>query len=154
MKYKKEKMIARDLGRLFGESSHTMNRWLEDVGLRDNSTKNPTQMAKNEGYSTEIWGDGFSHQAWVPERVVPRLVEYGHPLVIDLPGDLVEPVQLQGPFQSRGSSILNAEGDPVAFLSSQLNSDFTCRLLNCAFRAGTINRCFKPRLPKNGSPIM
>ena len=77
MKYKKEKMIARDLGRLFGESSHTMNRWLEEVGLRDNSTKNPTQMAKNEGYSTEIWGEGFRIRLGCQSELCPDLWNTG-----------------------------------------------------------------------------
>lgn len=142
MRFKKPKMIARDLGRLFGESSHKINQWLENAGLRDSRTKNPTLLARNEGYSAEIWNEGYPQQAWIPQKVLPKFVEHGHPLVIDLPSDLVEPVQLIGPFQSRDRSILNAENDRIAFVSSPENAKFVCRVLNIAYNTGLIDRCF------------
>jgi hypothetical protein len=141
-------MIARDLGRLFGKSSHEMNKVLEDTGLMDRKTKYPTYEARNERYSTEIWRDGFSKQAWVAEKLVPKLVELGHELVIDLPSDLVEPAPLIGPFQCSKRSVLNADGDSVAYCTSPENAKFVSFLLNYAYKKGGIDRMV---LKNNGS---
>lgn len=97
MKFKKETMKANEIGKLFGESSHTVNRWLVQAGLLDQKTKLPTWDAKSEDYSREIWGGGFSHQEWVPEKVVPKLIGQGHSLANDLPSELVGDVQLARP---------------------------------------------------------
>lgn len=140
MKFKTKTMKARDIGKLFGESSHTINQWLEKAGLLDAKSKLPTWEARNDGFSTEVTIAGFGHQAWVPEKVVPKLIGQGHELVINLPADLVEPVPLTGPFECRGRKILNCDGDHVAFLSSTRNAELTCRLLNAAHKAGTISR--------------
>jgi hypothetical protein len=141
MKFKKPTMKARDIGRLFGESSHTINQWLEQADLLDEKSKLPTFFARKQGYSKQVMVDGHYHEDWVPEKTVPRLIDLGHQLVIDLPDDLVQPVSLTGPFQCSGKTILNSDGDPVAFLNNPKNAEFTCRLMNTAHRSGTIDRC-------------
>jgi hypothetical protein len=141
MKFKKPTMKARDIGRLFGESSHTINQWLEQADLLDEKSKLPTFFARQNGYCKQVMVDGYNHDYWMPEKTVPRLIGHGHPLVIDLPDDLVQPIELIGPFQWRGKTIVNSDGDPVAFLNNPKNAEFTCRLLNAAHKAGTIDRC-------------
>jgi hypothetical protein len=134
-------MKARDLGRLFGESSHTINEWLVQADLLDKKSKLPTWDARKQNYTKQVTVAGYSHDDWVPERVVPTLIEQGHPLVIDLPDDLVHPIALTGPFQSQGKTIFNGDGDPIAFLNNPINAEFTCKIMNAAHRAGTIDRC-------------
>jgi hypothetical protein len=140
MKFKKQTMKARDLGRLFGESSHTINQWLEQADLLDEKSKLPTFFARQNGYCKQVMVAGYNHEDWLPEKTVPRLVERGHQLVIDLPDDFVQPIELIGPFRCRGQTILNSDGDPVAFLNNPNNAEFTCRLLNAAHKSGTIDR--------------
>jgi hypothetical protein len=140
MKFKKQTMKARDIGRLFGESSHTINQWLEQADLLDQESKLPTFFARKQSYCKQVMVSGYNHEDWVPEKTVPRLIERGHNLVIDLPDDLVHPVSLTGPFRCRGKTILNCDGDPVAFLNNPKNAEFTCRLLNAAHKVGTIDR--------------
>jgi hypothetical protein len=140
MKFKKQTMKARDLGRLFGKSSHTINEWLVQADLLDKKSKLPTWDARKQNYTKQVTVAGYSHDDWVPEKVVPKLIEQGHPLVIDLPDDLVHPIALTGPFHSQGKTILNCVGDPVAFLNNPKNAEFTCRLLGAAHNAGTIER--------------
>lgn len=142
MKIKKETMKANEIGKLFGESSHTVNRWLVQAGLLDQKTKLPTWDAKSKDYSREIWGGGFSHQEWVPEKVVPKLIGQGHSLANDLPNELVGDVHLNGPFTAKGKSILNNEGVPVLLVSCSQNVDFVTAVLNAAYRTGTIDRVF------------
>jgi hypothetical protein len=141
MKFKKQTMKARDIGRLFGESSHTINQWLEQADLLDQKSKLPTFFARQNGYSQQVMVDGYNNDYWIPEKVVPKLIEQGHQLVIDIPDDLVHPVSLTGPFRCRGKTILNSDGDPVAFLNNSRNAEFTCRLMNVAHKVGTIDRC-------------
>lgn len=141
MRFKKQTMKARDLGRLFGESSHTINDWLIQADLLDKKSKLPTWDARKQGYTKPVAVAGYSHDDWVPERVVPKLIEQGHPLVIELPDHLVHPIELTGPFQCQGKTIFNGDGDPVAFLNNPINADFVCKIMNAAHRAGTIERC-------------
>ena len=138
MKYKKEMMIARDLGRLFGVTSHTVGSWLDKLELRDQKTKYPTWFAKREGYCSEVWQGGFSQQVWVAEKVVPKFIELGNPLIINLPDDLVYAPPLTGPFQMSGKTIYNSNGEPVADLGNDSNAQFVCKLLNCAYKAGKL----------------
>jgi hypothetical protein len=143
MKFKKETMKANEIGRLFGESSHTINKWLVMADLLDTKTKLPTWQAKREGYSKEIWGGGFVHQEWVPEKVVPRLIGQGLCLANDLPNELVGDVFLTGPFTAKDKSIVNNEGVPILLVSCPENVGFVTALLNTAYRTGTIDRFFR-----------
>lgn len=140
MKFKKQTMKANEIGKLFGESSHSVNRWLVQAGLLDQKTKLPTWDAKSEDYSREIWGGGFSHQEWVPEKVVPKLIGQGHSLANDLPNELVGDVFLTGLFTAKGKSIVNNEGVPILLVSCPENVGFITALLNAAHRTGTIDR--------------
>jgi hypothetical protein len=133
-------MKARDIGRLFGESSHTINQWLEQADLLDQRSKLPTFFARQNGYSQQVMVDGYNNDYWIPEKVVPKLIEQGNQFVIDLPDDFVQPIELIGPFQWRGKTIVNSDGDPVAFLNNQKNAEFICKLMNAAHRSGTIDR--------------
>jgi hypothetical protein len=142
MKFKKQTMKANEIGKLFGASSHTVNKWLVQADLLDPKAKQPTWYAKNEGYSREVWANGFSHYEWVPQQVVPRLVELGHSLVSDLPSELVGDVQLTGPFRSDGTTVVNNQGVPVLLVSCLGNVDFVTAVMNSAHKTGAINRFF------------
>jgi hypothetical protein len=136
-------MKANEIGKLFCASSHTVNKWLVQADLLDIRARQPTWHAKNEGYSREVWANGFSRYEWVPERVVPRLIELGHSLVSDLPSELVGDVQLNGPFRSEGTTIFNNEGVPVLLVSCLGNVDFVTAVMNSAHKTGAINRFFE-----------
>lgn len=141
MKYKQRLLNQQRLGQLFGVSSHVVRRWLEEVGLRDASTKKPTRDAHLGGYCDSVAGGYGCTWLWVAEEVVPRLIEAGHPLAPELPAELAEPSPLHGPFSVESNNpiqVVNGDGSPAVRATTAKNAEAVAKLLNLAHRHGKL----------------
>jgi hypothetical protein len=140
MKYKHKLLIARDIGRLFGKSSHEVNKTLEKLGYRDPKSKYPTGLAKEMGLSGTVAVEGYLNTAWDPIKLVPILLENGYQLKVALPEDLVEAPSLMGPFECVEQSLFNNDGDRIAFFENKKHADVVCKILNIAATTGKLER--------------
>ena len=70
------------LGKLFGVSSHTIGRWLKEVGLRRPDGE-PTQKAIDGGIAVSVTLDGDAHSfwGWAKGPTIRILEAAGHQLV-------------------------------------------------------------------------
>ena len=140
MKYKHKLLIARDIGRLFGKSSHEVNRTLEKLGFRDPISKYPTGLAKDIGLGGTVAVEGYLNTAWDPVKLVPVLIENGYQLKVALPEDLVEAPMLTGPFDCIQQSVFNCDGDRIAFFENKKHAEVVCEILNIAATTGKLER--------------
>jgi hypothetical protein len=80
-----EYLNMRDIGKMFGLSSHAVGKELRDCGYRDH-TRKPTRKAFGEGMVREHW-DG-EHPEWVAyvwnvRKVAELLEDFGHKKVVN-----------------------------------------------------------------------
>jgi hypothetical protein len=143
MKYKVRHMNQGQLGSLFGVTSHVVGKWLVEIGLRDEKSKKPTAEAHHGGYVVQVWSGGNYAWEWEPQKTVAALRRAGHQLVLDLPLDLVEPPALRGPFSisdDDARDILDVDGCVAVTTTSGTNTALVLRMLDAAYRTGTIER--------------
>ena len=144
MKIKYNYLTQTQLGSLFGATSHEIGRWLVELGLRDQKSKKPTNEAHRGGYcETAPSGQVGYHWVWHAQKTVAALREHGHRLSETLPGELVTPPELTGPFlvePGAGRHVLNNEGEVVVQTTSDRNAQIILRLLNAAHRSGALER--------------
>jgi hypothetical protein len=57
----------KELGQVFGVSSHVIGRELKDLGLRTDDGR-PSQLAFDGGYCGQRWTDDHVHYCWAWER--------------------------------------------------------------------------------------
>jgi hypothetical protein len=144
MRYKYKNLTQTQLGKLFGVSSHVTGNWLGEVGLRDGKTKKPTQKAHREGYcETAPSGASGYHWVWDAEKTVAALTRAGHRLLEELPGELVYPPALTGPFEAKERSIRNASGQTALRAATKEQAEVVVKLLNAAHRHGTLERLLR-----------
>ena len=66
-------LTMRQIGKLFGVSSHVVGRKLKEVGLRD-AEGHPTERAKESGYTKTVFvEERFSLTLWHQERALAVL---------------------------------------------------------------------------------
>jgi len=141
-------MNQRQLGVLFGGSSHDVGRWLKEIGLRTDEGK-PTQQAFNGGYVDTAptgRGNGGYYYVWNAERTVAALEAAGHRRV----GTPVPVPALTGPFTTRPSSPDGGEGDGYEiagrdgevgiWVRGQRNAERLVNLMNLAHRHGQFRK--------------
>jgi hypothetical protein len=58
-----EFMIMREIGKLFGTTSHAIGRKLKELRLRDDDGT-PTWKAINGGYCKKYWTEDMAHYSW------------------------------------------------------------------------------------------
>lgn len=143
MIFKYETLTQRQIGRLFGVSSHVIGKWLVEVGLRT-ADQRPTQAA-HEGEFCEMAPSGTSgyHWVWCSEKAVNKLIDAGHALLVDLPPDLVSTSPLSGPFQlstANGRDVVNCDGVVALRAASQVTAEVVLRLMNLAHQGGALDR--------------
>jgi hypothetical protein len=104
-----ETLNQRQLGHLFGVSSHQVGRWLKEIGLRRYDGE-PAQKAIDEGIAAPVNLDDGTHPfwAWAKEATVRILEAAGHARVSAATTPLAPLPQLLGPFTAKRS---DAEGD-------------------------------------------
>ncbi len=54
--------------------------------------------------------------------------------------DLVEPLSLAGPFSNTDQSLINGEGDRIAFFENKKHAEVVCEILNIAATTGKLER--------------
>lgn len=150
MTFRFEYISLRQLGQLFGDSSHTVGKWLKALGLRD-AEGLPTRNA-HEGRFCKMKsaGDKCTLWVWHSEKTVAALKEAGHPMLLDPPRDLVSPAILNGPFTVRITAnsicvIENGDGSDCVRVNNSMTADVIVRLLNVAHKTGHIDRMCQPQ---------
>jgi hypothetical protein len=127
-----------ELGKLFDESSHTIGKWLVDIGLRTPEMKT-SKKAFDGGYVKQVplpdnpdryfWG-------WHRLKTIFALEAAGHIQVAhQRPGKLV------GPFEARrsginGFEIVSSDGTIAVWIIGEENANELVKLMNLAYQAG------------------
>lgn len=144
MKFRYKKLSQRQLGQLYGVSSHEIGKRLAKIGLRDEKTGKPTPRAHQDGFCDMApSGQAGYCWAWNVEKTVPEFSNGGYRLLSELPEELVDPVPLNGPFRASAScpkEILNADDSLAARTTSLRNAEVLLKLLNLAHERGVFNR--------------
>ena len=145
MRYKHEYMTMRQIGQLFGVSSHTVGRWLKELRLRtDRGT--PSHEALASGVATQRYGDGATyHYVWQSKGTVAALEDAGHERVPHPPPELVEATVLAGPFETSEADggkchVVGGDGEVAIVVTGKRNALLVCRVLNIAYRAGMLSK--------------
>lgn len=149
MKFKKEYMSQRELGRLFDKSSHVIGKLLVECGLR-NDKGYPTYECQGNGMvKNGIVGFPGVQWHWHVERTTKCFLKAGYKLVQELPDDLVEPPELQGPFrldETNPKFILNFDGLVVARFNSKEQASTMLPIFNLAEKAWSRQKPTAPTL--------
>ncbi len=148
MKFKFQYMSLTDLGRLFGLKNQGIGKCLVKIGVRTEN-RNPTYQSQENGLVKRA-NDGFQgiHWHWHADRTVTLLLKAGYKLVQELPDDLVEPPELQGPFrldETNPKFILNFDGLVVARFNSKEQAAILLPIFNLADKASRLRQ--KPTAP-------
>lgn len=113
-----EFLSMKQLGKMFGVTSHKIGKWLIEIGLRDRN-RQPTQRAVNGGYCREHTDeDGIRFVVWHREKVTKLLVDAGHQLANQPAQAIPQPVKRKPPSdpyklitdKNGGHQIVNQEG--------------------------------------------
>jgi hypothetical protein len=140
MNFRFPTLSQKQLGLLFGVSSHKIGEWLTEVGLRNDQTKRPTSEAHHDGFCEQAPSGQFGyHWVWRSQPTVERLIAAGHPLVMELPESIVVPPTLNGPFKlstKNSKVILSADGSMAAIAASAGNAQMILKLLQVGHRIG------------------
>ncbi len=150
MTFRFEYISLRQLGQLFGDTSHTVGKWLKALGLRD-AEGLPTRNA-HEGRFCKMKsaGDKCTLWVWHSEKTVAVLKKNGHPMLLDPPRDLVSPAILNGPFTVRTTAnsicvIENGDGSDCIRVNNSMTADVVAKILNMAHEKGVIDRLCQPQ---------
>lgn len=150
MKFTYDTMTQRQLGELFGVTSHKIGQWLKDIGLRDEDGK-PTEEAHDGLYCKQApSGPTGYHWVWSSKKTVAALLEAEHVLIQNPPQNLVAPAILNGPFcvqKSAGSEfvIQNGDGSASVWVNNKMTADVVAKLMNAAHKSGHIEKMCQPQ---------
>lgn len=150
MTFRFEYMSLKQLGELFGDTSHKAGKWLKALGLRDEEGL-PTKKAHEGRYcKMKSAGDKCTLWVWHSEKTVAVLKEAGHPMLLDPPRDLVSPAILNGPFTVRTTAdsicvIENGDGSDCIRVNNSMTADVVAKILSIAHEKGVIDRMCQPQ---------
>lgn len=140
MKFRFSTLTQKQLGLLFGVSSHKIGEWLTEIGLRNDQTKRPTNEAHYGRYCEQApSGQCGYHWVWRSQPTVDKLLAAGHRLVLELPESIVEPPFLNGPFTisiTNPKAVMNSDGSLAALTTSIDNAKVLLCLLCNGHRYG------------------
>ena len=139
-----DNLSQKQLGQVFGVSSHCIGMWLKQIGLR-NSHGEPTQQAITEGLAVKVDVEGMAFVAWDKKRTIDLLRKAG----LYLPGEEDEqPKQssvLVGPFAVKnngaggdGWELVGADGIVGVWVRGRANADKIAAILTIAHRCGKL----------------
>lgn len=127
-----------EIGKLFGESSHTIGNWLVDVGLRT-AEKKPSRKAFAGGYVKQLPTPGNPEGyfwGWHRLKTVFALEMAGHVQLAHHPtGRLVGPFELLRS-GSDGFEVTSSDGGTAVFVLGEANAKAILKLMNAAHNAG------------------
>lgn len=150
MRFNYKHMSQTQLGELFDVTSHTIGRWLKDLGLRDEDGK-PSQEAHDRQFCKQApSGPTGYHWVWDSQKTVAAFLEDQKLLVPNPPQNLVAPTILNGPFSVRKSSgsefvIENGDGSVSVWANNQMTAEVVAKILNLAHEKGVIDRLCQPQ---------
>ena len=78
MKTEYKNLSQRQLGKIFGVSSHVIGRWLKAIGLRNPNGKPSYKAFQEEFVDQAPNGKGGYYYVWNAERTIAALEEAGH----------------------------------------------------------------------------
>ena len=133
----------REIGKLFGATSHEVGKWLVEIGLRT-PQREPSQRAREGGFcARRPLESGYgSFDVWHQARTVAALEQAGHRQVMTPPPISTSPAtRLVGPFtleQSGINGFLIRDGDGVTvyWAYGEVAANKLVRLLNLAYQHG------------------
>jgi hypothetical protein len=139
-------LSQKQLGVLFGVSSHVIGSWLRQIGVR-NSDGSPTTDAVSTGLAKAvIFADAvIPFFSWDKIGTIKLLEEAGHKKKCGLPEQVAVPVTLKGPYTSRGNGgdgfeLLDGDGSACIWVRGQGNADLLVKVLTVVDR-------FRSQLP-------
>lgn len=150
MRFTHKHMTQTQLGELFDVTSHTIGRWLKDLGLRGKDGR-PTEEAHKGHFCKQApSGPTGYHWVWDSQKTVAAFLEDQHLLIPNPPQNLVAPAILNGPFSVRKSSgsefvIENGDGSVSVWANNQMTADVVAKILNLAHDKGVIDRLCQPQ---------
>jgi hypothetical protein len=135
-------LSQRQLGVIFGASSHVIGQWLTDLGLKEGSR--PTRLAWERGLCTMAEHQGRKFPSW-HRKVVEMFEADGH-CRAELPEESPNPsdtVTLVGPFTLQcnggdGYTLVGGDGVSGIWVRGRANAEKLVTLLNLADRLGKL----------------
>jgi hypothetical protein len=143
--YKFEYMTMRQIGQLFGVSSHVVGKWLVASGLRTPANR-PSSAAFDGDYVAQGPGrNGGYNWCWASAKTVEALEKATHRRIPNPPPWLVDPPKLNGPFQKRandknGFDVVNGDGSVCVVVTGEPNADLLVKVLDAAHKTGVLER--------------
>lgn len=140
-------LSMRQIGALYGVSSHVVGKWLAELGLRDGGK--PTAKAFQGGYCEQAPNgqNGKYYYVWNKKKTLQALKAAGH----IFPGQETKEEQkptgeagrLLGPFSYRrcstnGFEIVGSDGAVPVWVIGEKNAQDTVWLYNLAYRHGRL----------------
>lgn len=148
MKIKYEYLTLGQLGDVFGETSHTVGKWLLTLGLRFEGKLGlrPTKAALDGGYVKPgpSRNQGYNW-VWHAEKTVKALLDAGHRPMSPPPAAVVAPEALNGPFATRphpqiGFEVVSGDGTVAVWVHGEENARVVAKVLTVADKHGLIGR--------------
>jgi hypothetical protein len=133
-------MSMRQLGKLFGVTSHQIGRWLTAKGFRTVEGK-PSHFAFNGGFVERADnGRGGYYYVWQATKTIAALEQAGHCRIDQSPLE----GRLVGPFEARGNGgdgfeIVDSDGATVAWVRGEVAASKIDWLLNLAHKHDRLN---------------
>lgn len=138
-----DNLSQKQLGKVFGVSSHSIGLYLKQIGLR-NSKGEPTPQAIAEKLAVKVDSSEADFFAWDKTRTIELLHKAG----LYMPGEEEQPKQappvLVGPFTTRGNptvgdwEIVGADGIVGIRVRGKANADKIAAILTVAHRWGKL----------------
>jgi len=137
-------MNQRDIGKLFGMTSHQVGKHLKDLGLRS-QVGSPSKMAREQGIAVP-GGDfnGHPEHLWHVEAVVGLFEEAGHRRVPNPPPNLATPPVLIGPFSLHETDndtwqVVGSNNNVGIVVTGQRNAELIRKMMNGAHTIGMLD---------------
>ena len=151
MRFTRQFMIQRDLGKVMGMTSTEIGKYLTAKGYREKryGKFQPTDEAKSEHLVDQDYRYSDPQDFWDVEKVVGMMEADGYVPAFPPPSDLVFEPQLKGPFSLKhisGSeySVVSSNGDVTARIVGSASAEIVLEALNIAHERGFIQRRLNP----------
>ena len=132
-------LTQKQLGEIFGVSSHQIGRWLQDLGLKNGSS--PASTAWNKGFVKKVTLDiGTTFPVWHRLKTMDVLTRAGHQRMDD-----ARPSNPEPPFElisnnAGGYEIVDANGITCIWLRDERLAVLTQNMLGLAADTGVLDR--------------
>ncbi|HBN78430.1 MAG TPA: hypothetical protein DD473_21995 [Planctomycetaceae bacterium] len=134
-------MNITEVGRIFGISSHVLGNWLKENGFRRGYGNPSPEAYERKLVDTSYNTYGTYNVLWDAEKLSQILEEAGFEKVNPPPDDLVEQVDLEGPFSIEPTddgpiNLVDGNQNRLITVHGQSNSVVVAKILNLAHESG------------------